>query len=167
MGSQIVLTMGQQHPFRIGLNKLRKILNDPAQLDDLAARGLHCINVVADHVNSGQFKKLFANPAFMRWANGLEGWDHNRSFLGWFQEFKSDEQRRYARFSLTVLRDTLNDKVAYEELVQIGPCALTLCWDDEATYDEQAPVLISNYIPDCWPNADYSIRATGETYFHS
>lgn len=167
MGSRIVLTMGQQHPFRIGLNKLRKVLNDPEQLEDLANRGLQRISVVADHLNSGQYKSLFGSPHFLRWANGSEGWDHSRSFFNWFQEFKSDEQREWARKALIVLRDTLNDKSKYEALVQIGPCELTLCWNDEEAYDEKTPILISNFIPDCWPNADYSIRSNGETYFHS
>jgi len=159
--------MGQQHPFRIGLNKLRKVLNDPAELEDLAARGLKRITVVADHLNSGQFRALFGNEHFLRWANGSEGWDHSRSFFNWFQKFESEEQREWARQVLLVLRDTLNDKSKYEALVQIGPCALTLCWDDHPTIVERSPVLISNFIPECWPNADYSIRANGETYFHS
>lgn len=168
MGSQIVLNMGQQHPFRIGLNKLRKILNDPAEMEVLASKGLQRINLVADHLNSGQFKTLFGSPAFLRWVNGIEGWDHNRSFY-WYVPFKNDGQRERCRSALIVLRDTLNDKRKYEELVQIGPCALTLCWeeDDPRVLEEDSPILISNFIPECWPNADYSVRANGETYFHS
>lgn len=167
MGSQIILNTNQQHPFRINLNKLRSILNNPAEFQRLTDSGLQRINVVSDHVDAGDFKSLFGSTAFMRWANGSEGWDSNRSFY-WFVEIKNDDQYQRCHKALVVLRETLNDKDKYEELVKIGPCALTLRWeeDDPQIFAPNTPILISNFIPDHMPNSDYSIREDGTIHFH-
>ncbi len=168
MGSQIVLTMAQQQPFRIGLTKLREVLNDPWQLEDLADRGLRHIVVIADQLNGGEYRNLFGTPGFLDWADGSDpGIDSNRSFFNSFQEFKSEEQRALALRVLRVLRDTLNNKEYYEELVKIGPCALSLGWDENPSIvEEEGPILVTNFIPGCGPNYDYTIDMDGETYFH-
>lgn len=169
MGSIIVLNQTQQKPFHTSLKKLQQVLNTPGEIETLSKRGLYRIFLVASFVRGGSYKNLFGNHSFKGWMEDKSArmGDSFFNFLSFSKKVPSPKQSSCIFEELCLLRDMLNKEDMYEELVKIGPCELILLWRDLSALSYGPKILITNYIPGCWPNLDYAINPPGKLCFES
>lgn len=186
MGSIIELSLTEQHPFRHALKRLRRDLSDPLKFEACVQGGVTRIILIADETRSRQFRKYFAPTCITKGVGGrklkkpkvishpLVAWvaeemkrygitpkkHRERGFMSIATSpgEREDEVRR----AFTLLRDTLADKKKCRALAEIGSCKFLL-WDPEDTPEPDGcpSILVSNYVPGCMPNSDYSIMPDG------
>lgn len=159
MGSIIQLPMAEQQPFRRGLNLLRRILNNQDKFQQLVEQGAEEIFVLAGLWELPAWEQMF-QPF-------IGGWATHKQLSTRFQYDPDPARNDAVEAELTLLRDVLNDRGKTKELAQIGPCKLMLSCTEDWARQHEPSILISNFIPGFWPNADWSINADGQVYFHS
>ncbi|MBI1998736.1 MAG: hypothetical protein HYS73_00155 [Parcubacteria group bacterium] len=195
MGSIISLSEREQLPFRHGLKRLHRALQDPLKFEAFVNGGVTKIIVIADEVRNPKFQCHFPpvytgvggrklkkpRPNLLAQWVAAEFREHG-VFLGKQCGFASiatspGEREDEVRAAFALLRDTLANKRKRFALAEIGACAIYLwCPDEHEIYpDGHVALLISNFIPGCIPNADYSIvpddarpeEAVDGIWFHS
>lgn len=142
--------------FRRMMNRWRKALNTPGVIDDLVNKGaaeIHLRNSERQFDRDGKFSHVAST---------------------WCRRVDFDKGRRYdpnlVRNGLEIIRNALNDKESFDILAAIGPESFILpdaTEDKESCGEEYSSVGIHNFIPDCISNWDWSIKPSGEIWYHS
>ena len=178
------LTKVEIHPFNHGLKRLRRVLNNPTRFEAFVKAGVTDIIIIADEIHSRQFRNYFAQTIELKGKNGRKlkkpkvlshpfvQWVTNRMHVNGitpekYRGFMSiatppGDRKPEVRAKFALLRDTLANKEKRRALAAIGPCALSI-WDpgDSPEPNGHPAILISNFIPGCMPNSDYSIVPVG------
>ena len=184
MGSMVTLTEAEKHLFYHGLKRLHRALANPKEFEEFVRGGVTKIFVISDEMYTRQFRtlcrksfpptvrtvkvqcgggrkmnrqKVFPHD-FMKWiSDEMESAKKNRGFMSFATP--PGEREGEVRRVFELLRDTLANRAKRKALAEIGPCVLYL-WNPTETALEPndfPSVLVSNFIPKCFPNADYSI----------
>ena len=157
------MTPAEVGGFRRMLKRIRRELNKPAYFEELLRRGIKCFNLRQAAVIDDKAGK-FSHVAYQ--------WSRTKIYEAVGVPAAEATRRR----GLGLLREALNDKVRFNQLAQLGPYSISICfWYEEAELLEPGldfmahlDLLIENHIPACIPNADWSIDArTGVVYYHS
>lgn len=165
MGSIVSLSVQEQEPFRQGLNAVRRALEYPEPLFErrLRLEGLRTIFVLANGIwQSSRWEHIFGEQ--------LRDWVKKQRFMnrssvaGRMFVFGGDRTGRGLQ-ELELLKEVLADQEKRHALAEIGPCALHFSIPGDPRDDGR--ILISNFIPELWPNADWSIYSDGSVRFHS
>ncbi len=175
------LTKFQMHPFNHALRRLCRYLNNQLRFEALALMGVTEIIVIADELRSRQFRRHFPpvragvggkklkNPRpnpLAEWVAGFLSSRGVKKYAG-FRSIKSkdpldERQTEVLRARLTLLKETLNKRESRHALAAIGSCALSVYDPEDHPEPNGHPaILISNFIPGCIPNSDFSIVPEG------
>jgi len=143
------MTTEERGGFRKMMKRLRRELNDETRFDELVGRGVKELNLrTATYNEAGDFVNYI--------------WDRRKKY----------DARRAGRPNtrkfLALLRDALNDSACFDQLSLIGPYSFLLPTISDA--NREPGILICNHIPNCTPNADWSIMETAgnvRLWYHS
>lgn len=165
MGSRLIMEQPMQAVIYRGLRRLRRQLNRPGMIESLVKDQIEEIFLLAGICTTPVGRKHFASLfKYDYWDRYAKGSNPNQRFV--FRK-KGDErpyQTEQVQAALYRLRDHLNKKPLRRDLARIGAVALIFHTEKSGVNDI---ALISNHIPDCLPNTDYSARGNGWVEFHS
>lgn len=156
MGSQIILEEEEQRPFRLALHELREKLKEEGGLSDMVRAGVVKINLISDHLESGEYRSLFHYALYMRWVK-----EQN---FGRHTDWPDRAYELCQRYEL--LRTALNTPSIFGALAAIGPCGLSI-WDPtDLSQRDVVSIGIHNWVGrTCMPNYDYELTSDGEVVF--
>ncbi len=179
MGYYTNLSISDQKPFRAGLRRLKKALDDSRKFDELCSRGLIEVTVLAGEITKYRNSDMFGYPIFQSWADSTGSFEIAELFESevsgdrrhhMFRRFDRPDEQGLVRIkeSLSYLRDWLGDDNRLVELAKVGPCALHIGRNEISFGVEKISIGIENFVPGCFPNYDLSIDPNeGGIWFHS
>ena len=150
---EIVMTKFERILCIIGLTLLRHQLNNSRKFEAWVRKGISRIKVW----NSPSYywysltNKIFRKNLGMRFFHKFDLEDYDQDIL---------------RQALAMLRDTLNNKQAFSDLVEIGTRWLTMPCPSEVKSGADNSILIGNNVGCAYPNSDYSLYEIAKIWYH-